>query len=80
MENDDCGALVNEHGEGYGVGAVHGRKRRCLYRRKGNAYTPVAYFKREEDAVEFWQWLNKVTGAAQARGQGFGEKRKGKSK
>ena len=80
MDNDESGTLVNQEREGYGVGPMPGRKRRALYYVKGNTYTPVAYFKTDTDAIDFWNWLCKVTGAAQARGQGFGKKRKGESK
>lgn len=77
----DGGSLVNEKSEGYGVGHLPGLKRPALYRKlSANSFAAVASFRDEAQAADFWEWLLKVTGAAQARGQGFGKKRKGKTK
>lgn len=43
--------------EGYGVGNLPGRKQTALYKTGRGWIDPVAYFRNERDADEFWTWL-----------------------
>lgn len=44
----------------YGVMKFPDRVRNCLYRMTGNIIVPLAYFKRDADAIEFLAFLHSL--------------------